>query len=87
MAAGTELEPDQIRARLMAQKAEQGDLVELDDYKLMENCGRYRITVDRSIPRNVDVEAGDEVGMYVDYDLGVAVLDFGGAIRNGGGDE
>lgn len=86
MAAGGELNPDQIRARLMAEKADQGALVELDDYTLLEHGGRYRIGVDKSIPRNIDVEAGDDVTPYVDYDLGVLVLDLSGHITNGGGE-
>jgi len=80
MGAGSPINASDVRAQVMAEKADDGELTSIGSYSLLETTGRYRVGVDPSIVRNLPISKGEHVEVYVDYDRGVAVYDFGGGL-------
>lgn len=75
--------PDAIRAQEAVRKAMNGQLVKLRSYSLVNNGRSFRIGVPPEIPQNLNVELGEETEVFVDFEAGVAVYDFGDSV---GGD-
>lgn len=82
-------DPAQIRANAMVNRAADGGLVDAGSYSLQRTgSGHHMIGLPRTLIRNCPAEKGDDISLYIDYQRGVAVFDFGGTLaEEGGGDE
>jgi hypothetical protein len=79
--------PDrELEAQAAVQKAMEGNLPKIGEYKLQLSCENYSITVPPTAPRNIGASKGDALPAFVDYENGFVVydLDTAGGDPDGG---
>lgn len=86
MGARREIDADTVHAQVMADRAANGDLIELGKFKLQDLGDQHRINVSRNAVRNLSIGQGDEATAFVDYQRGIVVYDFGGTVDRGEGE-
>jgi hypothetical protein len=68
----------------MVEKADSGEFVTGNSYKLRHSKSGFSICVQPLFVENCDVAKGDEADTYLDLSRGIVVYDFGGTLRGDG---
>ena len=64
-----------IRAQSAVQRASEDDLMEVGEYTVQESRRWMNVTVPQLVADNCNVDSGDTVATYCDFDNGYLVID------------